>query len=233
MLTVDFPELNLQKGDVVLDAGCGTGRHIRELAGITGLQTVGIDKNSADLQKAGELLGDIPGVIRENHLFLDADIRVLPFSDGSFDCVICCEVLEHIADHEAALAELVRVLKPGGAFVLSVPRYLPERICWFISPAYHNEKDGHIRIYRKKELHRLLRGRGIDCWRINYKHALHAPYWWLKCAVGLKNEDHWLVRNYKKFLEWDIMQKPPAVRFVEELLNPLLGKSIVMYLRKS
>ena len=233
MLTVNFPELNLQAGDIVLDAGCGTGRHIRELARVAGVRTVAIDKNSADLQQARESLLGIPGVIGENHLFLDADIKALPFADCHFDCVICCEVLEHIAEHEAALRELIRVLKPGGALVVSVPRYFPEKICWLISPAYHNEKGGHLRIYKKKDLRQMLGFLGIDCWRINYKHALHAPYWWLKCAVGLKNESHWLVKKYKKFLEWDIMQKPQTVRFVEELLNPLLGKSIVLYLRKS
>jgi len=50
--------------------------------------------------------------------------------------------------------------------------------------------------------------------------------------VGLKNEDHPLVRSYRKFLEWDIMKKPRPVRMLEELLNPLMGKSIVYYLRK-
>jgi len=126
----------------------------------------------------------------------------------------------------------VRILKPQGDLVVSVPRYFSERICWLISPAYSSEDGGHIRIYKKKKLQNMLANQGTKCWKINYKHALHAPYWWLKCMVGLKNEKNVFIRYYKKFLEWDIMCKPQLVRFVEELLNPIIGKSIVFYLKK-
>jgi SAM-dependent methyltransferase len=174
----------------------------------------------------------MPDALSDNYLVTRADINKLPFDSASFDCVICSEVLEHIPEHERALQELVRVLKPQGNLVVSVPRYFSERICWLISPAYYNEDGGHIRIYKKKKLQKMLARQGIKCWKINYKHALHAPYWWLKCLVGLKNEKHWLIRYYKKFLEWDIMSKPRAIRILEELLNPIIGKSIVFYLKK-
>ncbi len=61
---------------------------------------------------------------------------------------------------------------------------------------------------RRKNFRKMLDRQGIKCWKINYKHALHAPYWWLKCLVGLKNESNVFVRYYRKFLEWDIMSKP-------------------------
>ena len=64
----------------------------------------------------------------------------------------------------------------------------PERICWALSAAYHHEPGGHIRIYQKEELMSLLEEAGTRCWRIRYRHGLHAPYWWLKCLVGHKNE---------------------------------------------
>jgi hypothetical protein len=78
----------------------------------------------------------------------------------------------------------------------------------------------------------MLTRQGFKCWKINYKHALHSPYWWLKCLVGLKKEDHPLVKYYRKFLEWDIMKKPRSVRMLEDFLNPIMGKSIVYYLKK-
>lgn len=235
MVTVDISGLKLKAQSVVLDAGCGTGRHLRELAKIPGLKIVGIDKNEKDLRDAGQSLKDVKeifGYPNNNSSVMKADINKLPFADESFDCVICSEVLEHIPRHHDALQELVRVLKPQGDLIISVPRYFPERICWLISPAYHNEDGGHIRIYKKNHLQKMMASNGIKCWKINYKHALHAPYWWLKCLVGLKNEAHWLVKYYKRFLEWDIMQKPFLTRMLEGLLNPLLGKSIVFYLRK-
>ena len=232
MVTVDFHALDLKPGSLVLDAGCGSGRHLRGLAKLPGLKIVGIDRNPKDVEDALVSLKNMPDAQSFDCQVMSADINALPFGDGFFDCVICSEVLEHIPDHEKALAELVRVCKPKGQLVVSVPRYFSERICWLISPAYYNCEGGHIRIYKKRQIRNMLDGQGITCWKINYRHALHAPYWWLKCLVGLKNETHALVRLYKKFLEWDIMSKPRGVRMAEALLNPLIGKSIVFYLKK-
>ena len=232
MVTVDFHELKLKPYSLVLDAGCGTGRHLRALAKLPDLTIVGIDRNNAALNDALTSLKNTPDALSDNYLVTRADINKLPFDSASFDSVICSEVLEHIPEHEEALKELMRVLKPQGSLVISVPRYFPERICWFISRAYCNDEGGHIRIYKKKKLQKMLTKQGIKCWKINYKHALHVPYWWIKCLVGHKNEKNWLVKYYKKFLEWDIMHKPLLVRRLEEFLNPLMGKSIVFYFKK-
>jgi 2-polyprenyl-3-methyl-5-hydroxy-6-metoxy-1,4-benzoquinol methylase len=232
MVTVDFHKLKLKPHSLVLDAGCGSGRHLRALAKLSNLNIIGIDKNSSDLNDALTGLENMPDALSDNYLVSRADIKKLPFASASFDCVICSEVLEHIPDHENALKELVRILKPQGDLVVRVPRYFSENICWLISPAYSSEEGGHIRIYKKKKLQKILANQGIKCWKINYKHALHAPYWWLKCMVGLKNEKNVFIKYYKKFLEWDIMCKPQFVRFIEELLNPIIGKSIVFYLKK-
>jgi SAM-dependent methyltransferase len=161
-----------------------------------------------------------------------ADVARLPFKNGAFSAVICSEVLEHIPDSHSAVRELVRVLRPGGELVVSVPRYLPERICWALSEAYHNEPGGHIRIYRRKELQAMLEEAGLTCLEVRYKHGLHSPYWWLKCLVGHNNEQSWPVNLYKKFLEWDIIKGPLLIRTLERLLNPFIAKSIVFYLKK-
>jgi 2-polyprenyl-3-methyl-5-hydroxy-6-metoxy-1,4-benzoquinol methylase len=232
MVTIDFPELNLKPESIVLDAGCGSGRHLRALAKIPQLKIVGIDRNDVELNETLKSIKNMPDALSDNYLITRADINRLPFDSASFDCVICSEVLEHIPEHEGALRELVRVLKPQGDLVVSVPRYFAEKICWLISAAYYNEDGGHIRIYKKKKLQKMLARQGIKCWKINYKHALHAPYWWLKCLVGLKNERNVIIRYYKKFLEWDIMSKPRAIRALEGILNPVIGKSIVFYLKK-
>ena len=57
------------------------------------------------------------------------------------------------------------------------------------------------------------------------------PYWWLKCMFWTEDEkdDVWIVQKYRKFLEWDLMQNPWITRILEKCLNPVLGKSIVMY----
>ena len=161
-----------------------------------------------------------------------ADMLELPFKDNFFDLVICSEVLEHIHNQKAAVSETVRVLKPGKNLVISVPRYLPERICWALSEDYHNADNGHVCIYQKKELIDLLENAGMKKWGVHFAHSLHTPYWWLKCLVGPTRDDCRLVNLYHSFLVWDMMKSPWITRFLDNLLNPIIGKSIVIYLRK-
>ena len=236
MLTVDFRQIPLEAGMRVLDAGCGNGRHLSESFRTPGVWVAGIDLNRADLGKAGEMLSLMADEQTGEHngrwLLAEADVTSLPFSDACFDVVICSEVLEHIEDNRTAVAELVRVLKPEGNLVVTVPRFWPERICWAISRAYHREPGGHIRIYRKGELIGLLEAAGVHCRMIRYRHGLHTPYWWLRCLVGHRNETFWLVKAYRQFLEWDILCHPPLTAWMDRLLNPVIGKSIIFYLQK-
>jgi len=115
---------------------------------------------------------------------------------------------------------------------VTVPRYGPERINWWLSEAYHSVPGGHIRIYRRRVLRARLRDAGLQVQSSHHAHALHSPYWWLKCAVGTTNDQHWLVRQYHRLLVWDIMKAPRTTRWTERLLNPVLGKSLVIYCRK-
>lgn len=232
MLTIDFKELCLQKGMRVLDAGCGNGRHLCEAFRTPGVSVVGIDLNRKDLLGAQGMLCLMEQGEDRSWLVAQADVTGLPFPDHSFDVVICSEVLEHVPANRSAIQELLRVLKPGGDLAVTVPRFGPERLCWALSQAYHQEPGGHIRIYKKRELLRLLTESGAHCRRIRYRHGLHAPYWWLKCLVGHKNDTFPLVKAYRIFLEWDIVHHPPLTAFLDRLLNPLIGKSIVFYLKK-
>ncbi len=232
MLTADFQILNIKPKDRVLDAGCGTGRHACEIFRTLDADVVGVDLNMEDLRKAALTLRLLSDNGNGSWIVSRADATKLPFRDSSFDLIICSEVLEHIPGSGAAISELVRVLKPGKDLVVSVPRFMPERICWALSSDYHNEPGGHIRIYRKRELLSLLEKAGTKCWKIRYKHALHAPYWWLKCIVGHRNDKSRPVNLYRKFLEWDIMKHPALTVTLDKLLNPLIAKSIVFYLRK-
>ena len=93
-------------------------------------------------------------------------------------------------EDDRAIAELVRVLKPGGALAITVPRWLPERVCWALSDEYHANEGGHIRIYRADELRGKVLGHGLRLTHTHHAHALHSPFWWLKCLVGTSNSDH-------------------------------------------
>ena len=93
----------------VLDVGTGEGQIarlvVRDGAGLV----VGVDPTAAQLQAARERGGGVD--------YARANADALPFADASFDAVVVCLVFEHIADHEPAIAELARVLEPGGRFV--------------------------------------------------------------------------------------------------------------------
>jgi SAM-dependent methyltransferase len=235
MITADLRRLNLKPGQHVLDIGCGSGRHTCEAYRLEGIIAVGADLNPEDLQQARQRLEfhDRLGEHGGGCWYLSAaDVRRLPFPNAFFQAVICSEVMEHIPDHDRALDELVRVLKPGGHLVVSVPRYFPERVCWAFSTEYHQANQGHVRIYRKGQLIRMIRRTGLSLCRIHYAHSLHTPYWWLKCLVGPTREDSRPVNLYHRFLTWDILQHPPLTRHLDRLLNPILGKSLVLYFRK-
>lgn len=238
MLTVDFDRLGLHPGDRVLDMGCGAGRHAFEMYRRGG-DVVAFDQDGDEL--AGVL--EIFGAMREQGevpLGADADIKqgdalAMPFADEEFDRIVASEVLEHIPDDETAIAELVRVLRPGGTIAVTVPRWLPEKICWALSDQYHEVEGGHVRIYTGDELVGKLRAAGLEYVGKDHAHGLHSPYWWIKCAVGVDNDQHPLVKAYHEVLVWDIMKRPGysrVTRLAERALNPLIGKSMVLYLRK-
>ena len=235
MLTVDFSKINLKPGSKVLDAGCGAGRHLSEAFRRQGVHVTGIDVCFEDVSKARDILRMMAKEGESGNgpwgVFV-GDITRLPFSDISFDLVVCSEVLEHIPDDGTAIGEIIRVLKPGGLLAVSVPRFFPESICWALSKAYRNEPGGHIRLYKKQKLKKLLESAGVTCIFYDRAHALHSPYWWLKCLVGHKNDHHCLVRLYHRFLVWDIVKRPRVIRILDKLLNPLIGKSFILYLVK-
>jgi SAM-dependent methyltransferase len=236
MLTVDFARFPIAPGERVLDLGAGAGRHAFECYR-RGARVVAVDLDQGDLAETASMFaamaqtGEAPGSAQA--LAVRADAYRLPFGDGEFDAVIAAEILEHIPDDATAIAEAVRVLRPGGRLAVTVPRWWPERICWALSRAYHEVKGGHVRIYRGHELVGRLSAAGLTPTGRHHAHALHSPYWWLKCLFGPQNDQVMPVRLYHRLLVHDIMRGPWWTRRTERALNPLLGKSLVLYLVKT
>lgn len=236
MLTVDFDRLGIGPGTTVIDVGCGAGRHAFE-AFRRGADVVAFDQDADELRSVETILramaeeGETPAAASAK--VVRGDALNLPYPDETFDCVIASEVLEHIPGDDAAIAELVRVLKTGGTLAVSVPRWLPERVCWLLSEEYHSNEGGHVRIYRASALRDKIAAGGMKLTHTHHAHALHSPFWWLKCAVGVANTEHPAVSAYHKLLVWDLMQRPKITQLAETVLNPLVGKSVAMYFTKS
>ncbi len=235
MLTVDYDRLGLEAGDRVLDLGCGFGRHAFEAAR-RGAEVVALDAGADELRDvramfiamldAGELDARAhAGAVR-------SDALRLPFADAAFDRVIAAEVLEHIPDDTRAMTELARVLRPGGTMAVTVPRCGPEVVNWLLSDAYHDVPGGHVRIYRRPTLVRRLASCGLVPVDHHYAHGLHSPYWWLRCLVGPANDAHPAVAAYHRLLVWEIVERPRVTRVAARVLDPLIGKSLVVYLTK-
>lgn len=234
MITVDFNRLKTKPGIKILDIGSGPGRHTGAAARLENVTAIGADISFRDIAEARErlLFQARLGECRGRWGLLTTNILQLPFPRAAFDVVICAEVLEHIRDHDRAASEIIRILKPGGTLAVSVPRTFPERICWKLSRAYTSKAGGHIRIYSRTGLVALLEKHGVRFSSSHYAHSLHTPFWWLKCLLGLHRDDNPLIKIYHRFLVWDLMKQPPLTRQLERLLNPILGKSLVCYLRK-
>ena len=237
MLTIRFNKLGLRPGHMFLDAGAGFGRHAFEAAR-QGATVYALDWAQEEVAATRYMFD---GMVKSNEIppanfggALLGDATRLPFPDNTFDCVVTSEVLEHIQNDVAAIAELHRVLKPGGTLGVTVPTWWPEKINWMLSDEYHAPKSvgGHVRIYSATELKAKLRAAGLEVRGSHHAHALHSPYWWLKCAVGPTKNDHPLVAKYRKFLEWDIIEGPTSTRIAEKVLSPILGKSFIVYSQK-
>ena len=235
MLTARYDRLGVEEGDAVLDLGCGFGRHAFEAAR-RGAKVVALDAGRDEVLGVRATFAAMfdAGELAENTLAVcvQGDALALPFADATFDRVICSEVLEHIPEDLGAMSELSRVLRPGGTMAVTVPRRGPERINWALSEEYHNVPGGHIRIYSRRVLEGRLASVGLRVIGHHHSHALHSPYWWLKCLVGTTNDTNWFVARYHRLLVWDIMKRPALTRRLEAALNPLIGKSLVVYVEK-
>jgi 2-polyprenyl-3-methyl-5-hydroxy-6-metoxy-1,4-benzoquinol methylase len=166
-------------GKTVLDFGCGNGA-----------QTIQFTAHActiiaADIELSG--LQRFAALLRERSIrsvsVLQSDGLALPFKSQSFDIVLSYEVLEHVRDESTVLREFHRVLKPGGAIVLSVPNkawifethgaHLPllrwNRVPFFSwLPRSIHRRFARARIYRRREIVRLLESTGFRVCRAEY-----------------------------------------------------------------
>lgn len=161
--------LDPQPGDRILDAGCGLGLYLYLLGTASRAHLYGVDASAERLQDAAAQR-DATGA-----RLLLGDVTCLPFSNGSFDKAILSEVLEHVQDDAAVLAEVYRVLRPGGVLALTVPNrhypfawdplnFLRERagLGHFTREPWSGIWTDHRRLYDPQGLTALVRAAGFQ-----------------------------------------------------------------------
>jgi SAM-dependent methyltransferase len=150
-------ELDLASGAEVLDAGCGSGRNMVELSRLGSVTGVELSDTSVALARERGYGEVIAGSVLE-----------MPFEDDRFDLAVSFDVIEHLEDDLAALRELRRTVRPGGALLLTVPAYQ-----WLWSA--HDEINHHHRRYTRASLQLVAERAGWRQTRTTYFNSLLLP----------------------------------------------------------
>jgi ubiquinone/menaquinone biosynthesis C-methylase UbiE len=151
----------------LLDVGCSTGHLLVDLrAAFPAAELAGVDAEAAGLPSAHAAVPDAP--------LMYASATDLPFADGVIDGLVALNLLEHLADDGAALAEFARVLRPGGRAVVVVPS----------NPALYDYYDAHLlheRRYAEGELASKARAAGLRALRrIGLGSVVYPGFWLVK-----------------------------------------------------
>ena len=233
MLTFDLDKYSLNTSGIMLDVGCGEGRHIFGIMQQNPhMQCIGLDMDQKSLKKAEEGYAYFKTLSQAGAEFIIGSAYSIPLPNNSVDIVICSEVLEHLHEYNDAINEIYRVLKPGGKFYASVPASWPEKICWALSKDYQNQPGGHLRIFNQKSLIEEIKLSGFNFLSSEKFHSIHSPYWWLRCLFWKSQDSNFFVNKYKKLLEKHILEKPKLLDSIDKSLNPIMVKSFAMYFEK-
>jgi SAM-dependent methyltransferase len=187
-----FAELGLPHPARILDAGCGSGRNMVELARLGTVTGVELSATSVTLARERGVGEVIEGSVLE-----------MPFETDSFDLAVSLDVIEHLDQHLEALRELRRVVAPGGALLVTVPAY-----GWLWSG--HDEINHHFRRYTRRSLQRVAQQAGWQQVRTTYFNSLLLPV-----AILLRALDRWSTKTTESSL--DLWVPPEPVNRLLEL----------------
>jgi SAM-dependent methyltransferase len=157
VINAQLERLGLPRDGAVLDAGCGSGRTMDELARWG--KVAGFDFNQLGVEHARA---------RGHSDVRQARVEEIPWPDESFDLITCLDVLEHTPDDVASLRELRRVARPGAMLLVTVPAY---QLLW----SSHDVANQHYRRYRRPQLVAAGRAAGWELVTATYFNSLLMP----------------------------------------------------------
>jgi SAM-dependent methyltransferase len=167
---------SLPTAATVIDVGCSTGHLLADLSvSLPDATLLGVDLVAAGLRKAHLQVPDA--------LLLQADVCALPLEDACVDAALSANLLEHVPDDQRALAEIFRILRPGGRAVIVIP----------VNPGSYDCYDrllGHERRYARGELARKASGAGLEVLEDIHLGAPLFPAFWTVKQHNRRRHEH-------------------------------------------
>ena len=215
--------------DVVLDVGCGIGG-MATFCAQRGARVILVDADANNVAASRARLAEFAGLRLETHV---SDAHRLPLADGIASRIVCAEVLEHVDDPAAVMAELVRVGRPGARYLITVPGTAQEMLQKRLAHPSYFEKPNHVRIFEAQSIAALVRDAGLRIDR-TASHGFFRSIWmalfWqtgleLSNAASHPSLDLWAQT-------WAEVLKGPQAAHVKSVLDEFLPKSQVIVASK-
>jgi SAM-dependent methyltransferase len=225
---VDTDQLKVVPGSRILDLGCARGEHALALAR-AGFDVVGADSDAALLELLRTNAGN-EGLAVETWL---QDVQAGLPEAGTFDAVVCTEVLEHVPDYRLAMREIARALKPGGRACISVPTALTELVFHQIHPHYV-EDSTHVNVFTRSLLTLELERAGLRVLHTEGRNSEWTAFWLIHGRArsrfdhtGTPVENEHLTQRYWRARHWLMRLRIDAA--ARRIGNRLLPKSLYVY----
>ncbi|CAH0992276.1 Ubiquinone biosynthesis O-methyltransferase, mitochondrial [Sinobacterium norvegicum] len=225
-----FKGFPISEDDVVLDVGCGDSPFLEFCA------ERGADIMFADIDADNVAVTErkLTGTNAKSLTPIVSDANPLPLDDCIASKVIAMEVMEHVDDPQAFLAELVRVGKSGAQYLLTVPDPVAEHLqAEGLAPQSYFEKPNHVRIIERDEFINMVEASGLVIEKVE-SYGFYWSMWWVffwGCKQELGSEPpHPLLANWTK--TWEHLLSLEDGEKIKSILDGFMPKSQAIVARK-
>jgi 2-polyprenyl-3-methyl-5-hydroxy-6-metoxy-1,4-benzoquinol methylase len=222
------PGFPVNPDDVVVDVGCGDGSHATFCAH-RGARLILCDIDPNQIAVARARLSTYAADRIEFHV---TDGNPLPLPDNVATRIVCTEVLEHVEDPCALMAEMVRIGRPSALYLITVPGSAQEMLQKSLAHPSYFERPNHIRIFQPEELAALVRNAGLQIEHTScygFFRSLWMAFWW-QCGVPLSAAHHPLLDSWAR--TWSQVLDGRDGRLIKDALDKILPRSQMIVARK-